>query len=176
MIVHNNQNFIKYIDNKDILLKIKAISKEISKDFRDKDILFLGVLNGSVRFMMNILENLTIPYQYSFIKISSYNNTKRGEIKLDFDVDEKHVRDKHIIIVEDIIDSGKTVKFIIQHLRKMSPESLKVLSLLVKKKTKESSDYYGFKIDNKFVIGYGLDINNLFRDLNHIYIKKDEEK
>ena len=176
MIKYKNKLFEKYIDNKDISLKIKSIAEKLNEDFENKKILFVGILSGSIRFMMNLLENIKFSYEYDFLKVSSYKDMNRGELSLELNVNKKYVNNKDVIIIEDIIDSGKTLDFITKHLKLMNPNSLNVVSLLIKNDMKSKCNYYGFEIDNKFVIGYGLDINNLFRDLNHIYIKKDEER
>ena len=98
---------------------------------------------------------------------------ERGKLNLDLDVSRNEISNKDVIIVEDIVDSGSTIRFLNSHLRKFNPNSITVVSLLVKENSYELVDYCGFLLkNNKYVIGYGLDINNLFRDLNDIYIEK----
>ncbi len=99
---------------------------------------------------------------------------ERGKLNLDLDISENEINSKDVVIVEDIVDSGNTIRFLNSHLSNYKPNSITVVSLLVKENSYELVDYYGFLLkNNKYVIGYGLDINNLFRDLNDIYIEKD---
>ena len=168
-------NFSKYISNIDINNKIVTISEDINKNYIDNSI-FIGVLDGSVRFMMDLVANFKFPYEIGFIKVQSYKNMQRGNINLLLDIDKKNIKNKNVYIIEDIVDSGETIKFLKNHFLKMSPKSIKTVSLLVKKNSVSLCDFYGFIIKNKFVVGYGMDIDNLFRDLNDIYILDEENE
>ena len=170
-------NFSKYLSSKDINNRIIEIAKDINANEIDNSI-FVGVLDGSIRFMMDLMNNIKFSYEIGFIKIQSYKKMNRSDINLVLDIDTKLIKNKNIFIVEDIVDSGETIKFLRKHFLKMNPCSIKVISLLTKKNSVSLCDYYGFIIKNKFVVGYGMDIDNLFRDLNDIYIldEKDEEK
>jgi hypoxanthine phosphoribosyltransferase len=133
----------------------------------------VGVLNGGVLFMSDLIRNLSIDCEMDFIKISSYGNQRvsSGEITMikDFSAD-LHNRD--IIVVEDIVDSGLSVQYLMRRIQSMKPASLKFVSLLVKRGTAKvdlTIDYIGFEIENKFVIGYGLDYKQLKRNVNAIY-------
>ena len=171
MIKHKELKFEKYIKNKDIVAKIGEITHNIDKHYPDEEILFIGVLNGCIPFMNQILLNSINSYSYKFIQISSYIGTESGDLKLQLGLDEKDILNKNIVIVEDIIDSGKSIKYLKNYISKMNPNSLKIASLLVKKGNIELCDWYGFKISDKFVIGFGLDLDGSFRYLKDIYKK-----
>ena len=173
MISYNNKKFEIYKTNSDVVAITKKIAKQINIDFQSGSVCFLGVLNGSIPFFAELIKNINIPYSYAFLKISSYKDMERGELNLELDVSRNEISNKDVVIVEDIVDSGSTIRFLNSHLRKFNPNSITVVSLLVKENSYELVDYCGFLLkNNKYVIGYGLDINNLFRDLNDIYIEK----
>ena len=175
-IFFNNKKFISYITNKEIKAFINRLSNELNQKYRNKKILFIGVLNGCIPFMDDLICCLNINYDVDYVKLSSYTGQKRGKIVFE---KENKIKDfklyDEIIIIEDIIDSGSTIIFLKNYFKDIKSK-LKIVSLLVKNNTDSLCEWYGFKIENKFVIGYGMDINNLFRDLKDIYIEKDEEK
>ena len=174
-IKYKENSFKKYISNSELTSKIKEIADSINEDNLNNPI-FIGVLDGSVRFMMDLLKNIKIPYELGFLKVNSYDSMKRKSLKLDLDINKKIVENKNVYLIEDIIDSGSTVKYLYKHISSFNPKSIKVISLLVKDKEFSPCDYYGFVIENNFVVGYGMDINNLFRYLNDIYILDNNEK
>lgn len=171
IIKYENIKFEKYIDNIQIVERSKEIAANISSDYIDEEILFIGVLNGCIPFMNVLLSNISNIYNYNFIKISSYSRTTSGVIRLELGLSKKDIFNKHIVIVEDIIDSGKSIKYINDYISQYKPKSIKIVTLLVKKKSVGLCDCYGFKISDKFVVGFGMDINGSFRDLKDIYIK-----
>ncbi|MEZ4765846.1 MAG: hypoxanthine phosphoribosyltransferase, partial [Calditrichia bacterium] len=145
----------------------------ISRDYAGKVPIMVGVLNGAALLLSDLIRYLDIDCEIDFIKISSYGNQRvsSGEITMikDFSAD-LHGRD--IIIVEDIVDSGLSVQYLKRRIKNMKPASLKVVSLLTKKeafKVDLTIDYVGFEIDNRFVIGYGLDYKQVKRNVNAIY-------
>ncbi|MCB0267535.1 MAG: hypoxanthine phosphoribosyltransferase [Calditrichia bacterium] len=153
--------------------RIKAIAASISRDYAGKVPIMVGVLNGAALLLSDLIRYLDIDCEIDFIKISSYGNQRvsSGEITMikDFSAD-LHGRD--IIIVEDIVDSGLSVQYLKRRIKNMKPASLKVVSLLTKKeafKVDLTIDYVGFEIDNRFVIGYGLDYKQVKRNVNAIY-------
>lgn len=164
----------KYISSKEIKQRIKKLAAKINRDYRDKTPIIIGILNGSFIFMADLIRELEIDCEVDFLKLSSYGDEKitSGKIKMLKELNcEIHGRD--ILVVEDIIDSGLSVKFIKDIIEKEKPASLKFASLLYKKdiaKLDFGIDYIGFKIDNKFVIGYGLDFAQKFRNLKGIYV------
>ena len=168
IINYKKDKFEKYISNADILNKAKEIAHYIDKEYIDEEVLFVGVLNGCIPFMNLILSNSSNPYSYKFIKISSYSGTKSGNISLELGLSQNDIVNRNIVIVEDIIDSGKSIKFINDYFAPYNPKSIKVASLLVKKESIKLCDWYGFKISDKFVIGFGMDLDGSFRYLKDI--------
>lgn len=161
------------ISEEKIQKRVKEIAAEISKDYEGRIPIMVGVLNGAVLFLADLIRNLSIDCEMDFIKISSYGNQRvsSGEITMikDFSAD-LHGRD--IIVVEDIVDSGLSVQYLKRRIQNMKPASIKFVSLLIKKdslKVDLAVEYIGFEIENKFVIGYGLDYKQLKRNVNAIY-------
>ena len=171
---YDKSTFEVYINNQKIENRIREISNELNIDFKDKNPIFIGVLNGCIYFMMDLLKNIEFDYEIDFVKVKSYIGMKQYEISSSL-LDFEYLKNKNVIIVEDIIDSGNTINFLYNEIMKNDPKSCTVITLLKKEKVKnfdkDKINYFGFEIKNKFVIGYGLDINNLFRNLKDIYIK-----
>ncbi|GAB4380669.1 MAG: hypoxanthine phosphoribosyltransferase [Calditrichia bacterium] len=173
----DGQIFEVLIDKKTLQNRVKELAREISRDYLGKVPIFVGVLNGAFLFMADLIRRLTVDCEVDFIKISSYGDARisSGQITMikDFSAD-LHGRD--VIVVEDIVDSGLSVNYLKQRIRSMKPASVKFVSLLVKKgcaKVPLKIDYVGFKIENKFVIGYGLDLAQQKRNLEAIYQVKE---
>jgi len=165
------------IDSERLQRRVRELAKEISEDYKGKTPIFVGVLNGAVLFLADLIRHLTIDCEIDFIKISSYGNERisSGQITMikDFSAD-LHGRD--VIVVEDIVDSGRSVNYLKQRIESMKPASIKFVSLLVKRGCAVVPlhiDYVGFEIENKFVIGYGLDLAQKKRNLNAIYQIKE---
>jgi hypoxanthine phosphoribosyltransferase len=165
------------INEKMLQQKVKQLGEQISKDYSGKVPIFVGVLNGAILFMSDLIRELSIECEIDFIKISSYGDRRvsSGQITMikDFSAD-LHGRD--IIVVEDIVDSGLSVRYLKKRIESMKPASVKFVSLLVKKDCAVvplKIDYVGFEIENKFVIGYGLDLAQQKRNLNAIYQVKE---
>lgn len=161
------------ISEQEIQKRVKEIAAEISKEYEGRVPIMVGVLNGGVLLLADLIRNLSIDCEMDFIKISSYGNQRvsSGEITMikDFSAD-LHGRD--IIVVEDIVDSGLSVQYLKRRIQNMKPASIKFVSLLIKKdslKVDLAIEYIGFEIENKFVIGYGLDYKQLKRNVNAIY-------
>ena len=153
--------------------KVKKLAQEISKDYLNKCPIIIGVLNGSFIFLADLVRQLTIDCEIDFVKISSYGDGKQtsGKVKMLKDAD-AHIEGRDIIIVEDIVDSGYSLRFLREHFKKHNPASLKYVALLVKKgaaKVDYSVEYKGFEIPNRFVVGYGLDKGQILRNLPAIY-------
>jgi hypoxanthine phosphoribosyltransferase len=161
------------ISEEQIQNRIKEMAKEISRDYEGKLPILVGVLNGAYLFMADLFRTLSIDSEVDFIKISSYGDERvsSGEITMikDFSAD---LHGRHVIVIEDIVDSGLSIHYLTRRIKKMKPASLKFVSLLVKKgvaKIELTIDYIGFRIENKFVIGYGLDYKQKKRNLRAIY-------
>lgn len=165
------------IDEESLTLKIKQLAKTLNKHYADKDeLILICILKGSVMFMAELAKNLNIETKMEFMSVSSYedNTYSSGNVKIlmDLDID---IKDKEVLIVEDIIDTGFTLKKIKETLLRREPKDLKIITLLDKPERREvdiKPDYTGFKIPNEFVVGFGLDYNQLYRNLPYIGIVK----
>ncbi len=152
--------------------KVKQIGRQISLDYAGKDVLLIGILKGMFCFMADLMRYITIPVSVDFMGISHYNGDKSGAVKITKDLEED-ISGKDVIMVEDIIDTGMTLNYVLDYLLTRSPTSLRVCTLL-DKRIRRLSDiplkYVGFEVPDKFVVGYGLDFNNKYRNLPFIGI------
>ena len=156
--------------------RLKEIANQIEQDYENKDIIFLCVLKGSVVFTVELAKKIKNNIQFEFIEVSSYDGHKStGKIKLNKDITNS-IKGKDVILVEDIIDTGITIKFLKEYLLEKEPKTLKICSLLDKPSRRVVNikpDYLGFTIEDKFVIGYGLDDEQNYRNLDYIgYIEE----
>ena len=167
-----NKNIKPYISKKDIAKRIQEISSQISYRYDKKDPILIGILNGSFIFIADLIRTLEIDCEVDFLKISSYKGKKStGEIVMSKSLD-LDIENRSIIIVEDIIDSGMSIKFIYNYLNDFNPKDISIVSLLAKKSISKLNfkiDFIGFEISSEFVVGYGLDYNQRFRNLDSIY-------
>ena len=164
------------IDEERINKRIKEIARQIEEDYKNKDIVFLCILKGSVVFTVELAKAVKNNVQFEFMEVSSYiGHESTGKIKINKDITES-IKGKNIIVIEDIIDTGRTLYDLKEYLKQKKPETLKICTLLDKPSRRVAeieADYVGFVIDNKFVVGYGLDDNQNFRNLNYIgYIEE----
>ena len=182
----NDLKTIDFLNGKyDILLseaqiqqRILEIAAEISRDYAGKVPVLIGVLNGAFIFMADLVKRLSIDCEIDFTKISSYGNETHssGEVKLKKPID-CHVEDRDVIFVEDIVDTGLSVRYLIENMPLLKPKSFRFVSLLKKEGTCKfdlNIDYVGFTIPNKFVVGYGLDIAQKLRNLPAIYVLNED--
>ena len=152
--------------------RVAELAQEINHDFRGREIVAVCILKGSFVFFTDVIRHLEMPIVCDFLGVSNYTNRKvvSGEVKLTLDVSEP-LENKHVIVFEDVVDSGLTLNFILNTLRARKPASLKTCSLLVKEpnlKTEVDVDYLGFKIGKEFVVGYGIDYAGKFRGLPYV--------
>ena len=151
--------------------RIDKMAKEIEKDYEGKDIVFLGILKGSVPFMWELAKRIKNNIIFEFIEVSSYKDNKdTGVLTLHKDIKDS-IEGKDVIIIEDIVDTGKTISYLLKHLKEKNPNSVKVATLLSKPSKRAielNIDYEGFKVEDKFVIGFGLDDNQNLRNLPYI--------
>ena len=158
-----------------IQAKIKHIGKTLSRDYNGKNPVFVGVLNGSFMFMADLMKKVSIDCEICFIQLKSYDGEhSTGTVKVikDFDID---LKNRHVVFVEDIIETGQTLEYILKKIQGTPTKSIRIVSLLVKNKNVKfefNIDYIGFEISQEFVVGYGLDYNNKFRNLDSIYTFK----
>lgn len=158
--------------------KLSEMGKQISEDYKGKNLLVISILKGAAVFMSDLIRHITIPLQIDFMVASSYGkgSTTSGSVKIikDLDID---VRDYEILIVEDILDSGITLSNLIKVLQSRNPKSVKVCALLSKPSRKQVEvplEYEGFEVPDEFVVGYGLDYAEYYRNLPFIGILKEE--
>ena len=151
--------------------RLEEMAKEIETDYEEKDIVFLGILKGSVPFMWELAKRIKNNVIFEFIEVSSYKGTEStGKITLHKDI-KNSIEGKDVIIIEDIVDTGRTLDFLLEHLKEKKPNSIKIATLLSKPSRRVielNVDYIGFKIDDKFVVGYGLDYDQNLRNLPYI--------
>ena len=172
MISIKDKVFVPYITANSIQQRVAEIGAEISKDFKEDCPILIGVLNGSFIFLSDLAKNISIPVEISFVKVSSYSGTNStGFVKnllgLDFDLNKRSV-----IIVEDIIDTGLSMKHLLDMVQRENPKKIAIASLLLKPDAlvhQLNVNYIGFEIPNKFVVGYGLDFDGLGRNLPELY-------
>ena len=152
--------------------RIKAIGEEISRDYAGKQVHLVCVLKGGSFFMCELAKRITVPVSLDFMSVSSYGSDTKssGVVKIVKDLDES-VRNKEVIVVEDIVDSGRTLSYLMEMLRDRGPKSLRLCTLLDKLERRVIDvkvDYTGFQIPDKFVVGYGLDYDQRYRNLPYI--------
>ena len=160
------------LTEEEIELRVKELGKEITKDYEGKDLLVVGILKGAVIFMAELCKNIDLPIMIDFMAVSSYGNssTSTGEVKINKDLDFS-VEDKDVLIVEDIIDTGFTLSYLTDNLRKRGANSVKIVTLLDKpdrRNVEVKVDYLGFSIPDEFVVGYGLDYSERYRNLPYV--------
>lgn len=156
--------------------RIKEIATELDKDYAGKKPLMVAILKGSVMFFTDLIREMSLPLEIDFMSISSYGNGVKssGEVKMIKDLDNK-IEGKDVIIVEDIVDSGYTMRYLKNLLEARKPASIKICALLDKPSRRETDvkvDYKGFEVGNEFVVGYGLDYAGLYRNIPFIGILK----
>ena len=159
--------------------RLDEMAKEIDKAYEGKEIILIGILKGSVVFMVELAKRMKTKVQFEFIEVSSYEGTEStGKVKIVKDI-KNSIEGEDVLIVEDIIDTGITLTFLKEYLLLKKPNSLKIATLLSKpsRRIKELDvDYIGFKIEDKFVIGYGLDYNQNYRNLPYIgYVNGEKD-
>ncbi len=167
------------VSQQDIEKRMDELAAQIMKDYEGKKIYMLCILKGGVIFMVDLARKLEMEVEFDFMDVSSYGNAMEssGRIEVRKDLQES-IEGKHVLIVEDIIDTGRTLDFLIQNLKQRNPASLKICTLLDKPEQRVVDikvDYVGFDIPNKFVIGYGLDYAQRYRNLKYIGVLKIEE-
>ncbi len=173
-IIIGTEVFIPLLKEEVIQNKVKELGKKISEDYKGKIPVLIGVLNGAFLFLADLLRNINIDCEVDFFKLSSYGDEKisSGKVKLlkELNCD---IKERDIIIVEDIVDSGLSIKFMKDLISPHNPASMRVVSLLTKPNSLRYNvkiDYIGFDIPSKFVIGYGLDYAQKYRNLRSIYV------
>jgi hypoxanthine phosphoribosyltransferase len=158
--------------------RVAALGQELSADYAGRDLLLIGVLKGAVFFMADLMRHITVPCEVDFMAISSYgaSTDSSGVVRILKDLD-INIEGRHVLVVEDIIDSGLTLSYLMRNLEARSPASLEVCALLTKPDRREMDvpvRYIGFEIPDRFVIGYGLDFAERYRNLPYVAVLSDE--
>ena len=167
------------ISEADVAAKIAELGAQISKDYEGEDIYMLCILKGGVFFMTELAKHVTVPVSLDFMSVSSYGSHTRssGNVRIIKDLDTP-IEGKNVLVVEDIIDTGRTLAYLLDNLQKRKPKSLKLCTLLDKPEqrvTEVDVDYVGFRIPDKFVVGYGLDYDQHYRNLPYIGVVEFDE-
>jgi hypoxanthine phosphoribosyltransferase len=159
----------------EIQKRVKELAAQISTDFEAQELVAIGILKGAFMFFADLVRHIQVPLTIDFIVASSYvKDSTTGEVKIYYDIRED-IRDKNVLLVEDIVDTGVTLNYLRERFLEQSPKTLKICALLDKKERRLVDipiDYRGFEIPNEFVVGYGLDYDNQYRNLPYIAIFK----
>lgn len=166
------------VSEEQIQARISEIAAQINKDYEGESVVLVGLLNGSIPFLADLFKQITIKAKLDFMDVSSYHGTttSNGEVRILKDL-ARQIAGENVLVIEDIIDTGKTLKVVKRILENRHPKSLKIVSLLDKpagRKVAIEADYVGFEIENEFVIGYGLDYDEYYRNLPYIGVLKEE--
>ncbi len=168
----HDQNFEIYISEEKINKRVSEIAKQVNEDYINKKPLFLSILNGAFIFTADLFREITIPAEVSFIKLKSYRKMESsGKIKELLGL-EHNIFNRNIIIIEDVVDSGKTLNHVLEEFKDLGAKSIEILTLLYKPEAVKKTvplKYIGFEIPDKFVVGYGLDYDEYGRNLKGIY-------
>ena len=166
------------LDEETIRTEVRRLGAEISADYAGRDLLLIGVLKGAVFFMADLMRKLTIPCEVDFMAISSYgaSTDSSGVVRILKDLD-INIEGRDVLVVEDIIDPGLTLSYLMRNLESREPATLEVCALLTKPDRREIEvpvRYVGFEIPNRFVIGYGLDFGERYRNLPYVAVLSDD--
>jgi hypoxanthine phosphoribosyltransferase len=165
------------VSREDLVRRVKELGVQISRDYQGRDLVMVGVLKGAVLFMADLLRHLTVPCEIDFMAVSSYGSStdSSGVVRILKDLDAS-IEGRDVLIVEDIIDSGLTLQYLLRNLRARNPRSLEVCALLTKPERRRvdlPTQYVGFEIPNRFAIGYGLDYAQRYRNLDYVAALED---
>jgi hypoxanthine phosphoribosyltransferase len=166
------------ISEQEIKNKVKELGKIITEDYKGKDLVVICVLKGAIMFVSDLIKEIKVPLAIDFMAVSSYGNSTKssGVVKIIKDLDDS-IEGKDVLIVEDIIDSGLTLAYLLDNLESRDPKSIEICTLLDKptgRKTDVDTKYVGFEIKDEFVVGYGLDYAEKYRNVPHIFVLKEE--
>jgi hypoxanthine phosphoribosyltransferase len=166
------------ISAEELQAKVSELGAQVSRDYVGKDLVMVGVLRGAVVFIADLLRHLTVPCEIDFMAVSSYGSRRdsSGVVRILKDLDEP-ITGRDVLIVEDIVDSGLTLNYLMRNLRARDPASLEVCSLLTKPERRRVDipiRYTGFEIPNEFVVGYGLDFDQQYRNLDHVALLPED--
>jgi len=165
------------VSSEDLARRVQELGVEISRDYEGRDLVMVGVLKGAVMFIADLMRQLTVPCELDFMAVTSYGSStdSSGVVRILKDLDAP-IEGRDVLIVEDIIDSGLTLQYLMRNLKVRSPRSLEVCALLTKPERRRvdlPTRYVGFEIPNRFAIGYGLDHSQKYRNLNYVAVLED---
>ena len=168
------ENMIPVLSRAEIAARVKGLAEQISKDYAERDLCVIGILKGAFVFLAALVRELTIPVQIDFVRMASYGSgtVSSGNIRITKDV-EIDAKDRDILIVEDIVDSGLTIAWFLEHLKRFDPKSVKVCAFIDKPERREVQvpiDYVGYVVERGFLVGYGLDCDEQYRQLPEVYL------
>ena len=173
--LHDIQQIL--ITEEQLKRRIAELAEILTEEYHDKNPLFVGILKGVVVFYADMVRAVQIPCQFDFLAVSSYQGTtSSGQLSYQKDISFE-LKGRHVVILEDILDTGITLKSVVEHLAAMEPASLKICTLMDKPERRQAdvqADYVGFTIPNQFVVGYGLDYNEQYRNLPFVGVLKPE--
>jgi hypoxanthine phosphoribosyltransferase len=167
------------VDEETLQSRVKELGQTISADYEASDLVLICVLKGGVAFLTDLMRHITVPHEIDFLAISSYGAGQRestGAVRLIMDL-KADIAGRDVLIVEDIVDSGQTMEYLLRTLGARQPASLRICTLLSKPSRREIDvplDYIGFEIPNEFVLGYGLDLDEKYRNLPYVAVLKQE--
>jgi hypoxanthine phosphoribosyltransferase len=167
------------IDEETLLQRVAELGRKISTDYADSDLVLICVLKGGVTFLTDLMRQISVPHEVDFMAISSYGLGQRestGAVRVILDL-KADIAGRDVLVVEDIVDSGQTMEYLLRQLRARQPSSLRVCTLLSKPSRREIDvplDYIGFDIPDAFVLGYGLDLDEQYRNLPYVAVLKEE--
>ncbi|OFW52148.1 MAG: hypoxanthine phosphoribosyltransferase [Actinobacteria bacterium RBG_13_35_12] len=179
VLIFDNTKIKVLIDEGKLCKRVKELGREITRDYKGKNPVLVSVLRGSFIFVADICREIKIPVTFDFMAVSSYGNSKlsSGIVRITKDL-EFSIENKEVIIIEDIVDSGRTLNYLIKNLQARNPKNIEVCALLdkdVPRKTENKVKYKGFDIPNRFVVGYGLDFAEKYRNFPFIgYIENEQ--
>ena len=163
-----------FISERRLASRVRALGRAIRTDYRGRDLILVGILKGSFIFMADLARAIDLPLTCDFMRVSSYGSgtSSNGTVKMDFDLSHP-IRGRHVLLVEDIVDTGWTLDHVLKELRRKKPASLRLAALLQKPartRVEVPIDYLGFTIPDRFVVGYGLDFDGRYRNLPHLAV------
>ncbi len=167
-----DKTFVKFIDHDDLLKAIGKLAQQINDDLKNKEVVFMGILNGSFMFASDLMKEINLNCIITFVKVASYSGTSStGKVERLIGINED-IEGKTVVILEDIVDTGNTMEHILKQLKGYDPAEIKIATLLFKPEAFKKDypiDYVAIEIPNEFVLGYGLDYDGYGRNLKHLY-------
>ncbi|HHW96523.1 MAG TPA: hypoxanthine phosphoribosyltransferase [Myxococcota bacterium] len=173
-----SDRFEELISPDKVARRIKEMGAQITRDYADKELVLVGILKGSVFFMADLARNIDLPITMDFLGLSSYGDATRssGVVRITQDLTNP-IGGKHVLVVEDIVDSGLTLRFLKENFDSRQPASFKIATLLHKPTNSLETmklDYVGFEVEDRFIVGYGLDFEQKYRNLPYVAVLKDQ--